>query len=214
MSLTFTAKLLQGDPTVLRMAKSMIDNPMLITTDPPFAIPVEPVKYSQSSDAEVSERPVIAPGSGVKQYLNDNVAPAPWTWTISGYIPGDPVAEISNYFTPIVMLRTEILKKAYRNGQRIYYKDVNCKMYKNCVIQSLSVDYNAECRNKMPVQLTIKEIVTLETSAAYLTEVENNATPTGSDAEAGTTTTQSVKYDETWIYNKIYGDGTVPLLPF
>lgn len=187
-----TRAVVRGIPSALKMVKSLIDNPMIVSTTPPWAISLEVESYSKTGSADVSQRPVIVPGTGVKQFLNDNVAPGPLEWHLSGYIPGDDLIEQTCAFTPIVHGNTELLWLAYKLGSRIMFKDTDQVPYLNCVISNLETNYTKECKNKMPFSMTIQEINTIEASVANLTEAEKNALPVGEDESEGAVSTTSV----------------------
>lgn len=180
-----------GVPEAVQLTKSLLTNPMIVSTNPPFAFSLEVETYDKQGQAEVSQRPVIVPGSGVKEYLNDNVSPQPLTWNLSGYIMGDPSIEKVCFFTPVVEFNVAMLWKAYELGSRIMFKDMNQQPFLNCVIESLSTPYEKDCKNKRPFSMTIKEIKVIETSFADLTEVEKNAIPSGEDIEKSTKMTQA-----------------------
>lgn len=187
-----TRAVVRGVPSALNMVKSLIDNPMVVSTTPPWAISLEVETYSKRGSAEVSQRPVIVPGTGVKQYLNDNVAPSPLEWHLTGYIPGDDLIEQTCLFTPIVKGNSELLWQAFKLGSRIMFKDTDQIPYLNCVIADLETNYTKDCKNKMPFSMTLREIKTIEASIANLTEAEKNALPTGEDASLGAVSTTEV----------------------
>lgn len=195
MELSYALKL--GSQRAVEMVKSAIQNPMLISASPKWAISLEVETITQTGEAEVSERAVIVPGSGVKSYLNDNVAPGAWTWQMSGWIPGDPLAEPTNLFTPVVMMNVFFLRKAFRNGSRIIFKDVDQMIYKNCVIQSLSIDTKSECKNKKPFTMTLKEIVELKASISDKTDLESLSEAKGAIEDMGVTSASAVQYEST-----------------
>lgn len=198
----FSKAILQGNPSALNMAKSLIENPMIISlTAPQFGISLEIETHSKRGTAEVSQRPVIVPGTGVKQFLNDNIAPQPLEWSLSGYIPGNELIEKTCLFTPIVQANTEFLWLAFSRGARIVYKDMNQKVYTNCVITSLETGYKKECKNKMPFSMTIKEIITIDVTKAELTEVQKNSTADGEDTNLGTSATNSISDPNTMFEN-------------
>ena len=193
------------DSKVLNMVKDLITNPTLICLNPPFVISLEVEQYDKNGQAEVSQHPVIVPGTGVKQYLNDNVAPQPYTWNLGGYIPGNQTVEKTNLYTPIVEFNTDMLWLAYERGAIMTFKDVNQKRYDNVVIENLSTSYRNDCMNKRPFSMTLKEIKVIKASIAELTEEEKNALPKGNDADAGTTQTKNAAENGTY-YNPLGGD--------
>lgn len=179
-----------GQSKALTLVKSLLDNPSITSLEAPqFSVSLEVESYQKVGNADVSQRPVIVPGIGVKQYLNDNVAPQPKQWQLQGYIPGNEILELSNYFTPFVMANTEMLWIAFEKGARIVYKDMDQRVYTNCVISSLNTGNKADVRNKMPFTMTIQEIKTIEAAVAELTEAQQKALPEGEDTDQGTTGT-------------------------
>lgn len=184
------------DNRALQIIKSLLNNPMIVSTSPPWAISLEVTSYSKKSDAEVSQYPVIVPTTGVKQFLGDNVAPHPKEWNLSGYIHGEPMIELTSTFTPIVDLNAILLWQAYEKGQRVIFKDMDNIPYLNCVISSLEIHYEKDCANKRPFTMTLKEIKTLEMSLATLTDTEAAGTVAagsagGAAADMGTTAASS-----------------------
>lgn len=187
-----TRAIVRGVPSALNMAKSLLENPAIVSQNPPWSISLEAEDYGKHGSAEVSQSPVIVPGTGVKQFLNDNVAPNPKEWHLSGYIPGDDLIEKTCLFTPVVMANVQFLWAAFENGSRVIYKDTDQRVYTNCVIADLETNYTKDCKNKMPFSMTIREIKTIEASIAELTEAEKAALPAGEIASAGTTGTSKV----------------------
>lgn len=190
MELSYALK--QGSKKAIELVKSVIQNPMLISKSPSWAIPLEVETITQTGQAEVSERAVIVPGSGVKSFLNDNVAPGAWTWQMSGWIPGDPLEESTSLFTPVVTMNVSFLRKAYKNGSRIMFKDVDQMIYKNCVIQSLSIDTKSECKNKKPFSMTVKEIVELKATISDKTDLEALSEAKSKIEDKGITTASTI----------------------
>ena len=174
---SLAAAVVQGEPTALNLAKTMLMNPTIVSTDPKWAISLEPETYDKSGTAEVSQHPVIVPGSGVKQFLNDNVAPSPLSWTISGYIPGNPVLEPVCIFTPVVRANTDFLKTSY-------VKD---------------------CANKMPVTITIQEIVSIDASVSEYDETAQTSAPDDKTQDAGTTGTSGYSLGNETLYKLVHG---------
>lgn len=191
--------IITGQPNALSMAKSLLENPMIISQTPPWAISLEAESHSKSAQADVSEHPVIVPGTGVKKCMSDNVAPHPKKWYLSGYIPGNDNVEMTNLFTPIVLANCLFLWAAFDLGSRIIFKDTDQQIYTNCVISSLETSYNKECRNKMPFTMTIKQIVTIEDNEAEMTEVEKHSQPSGEVSDMGTTGTEYVSPEDSTL---------------
>lgn len=159
-----TRAITQGNPVALKLVKTALTTPTLINEDPTqgmrYAIPLECETYDQSGSAQVSESLVIIRTG--KQNVTDNVAPGAWSWDMSGYIPGNKLLEPTNYFTPFVKLNTDILKQWFKSGAVLVFKDIEARLYKRVVIQSLRVSHNKECLNMAPFTMTLKEINVME----------------------------------------------------
>lgn len=192
-----TQAIVRGDRVALNLAKQLLTNPGLMilptnvsdgfATGAYMYIPLEVEKHQQNGNAEVSEQPIITPGEGGKQYYADNVAPGPWDWQLSGYIPGDSTIEMTNLFTPIVRFHVDILRQAFKNGARCIFKDMDQRIYKNVVIQNLSISTLSDCKNKAPFSMTLKEIVEIKANLAEYSETEQKSTPAGEVTDGGNT---------------------------
>lgn len=159
--------IIQGNARAASLAKSMVENPTLISTTSPyiFTISLECESYRQYSDADVAESIVISTESDAKKYISDNVAPRPWTWELSGYIPGLSSIEKTNLYTPIVATNRLFLRKVFEKGIRLRFKDMYNKVWDNVVIQNLELSTEADCKNKQPFKMTLKRIDTLSTKS-------------------------------------------------
>lgn len=159
--------IIQGNARAASLAKSMVENPTLISTTSPyiFTISLECESYRQYSDADVAESIVISTESDAKKYISDNVAPRPWTWELSGFIPGLSSIEKTNLYTPIVATNRLFLRKVFEKGIRLRFKDMYNKVWDNVVIQNLELSTEAECKNKQPFKMTLKRIDTLSTKS-------------------------------------------------
>lgn len=161
---SLTKLVTQGAPAALNMVKTLLATPLLINPGiiagkdqgMPFAIPLETEANTQSGTAEVSESLIIT--KKVKKNMTDNVAPGAWTWSLSGFIPGISALEPTNKFTPFVTLNTALLRNAYKQGYLLIFKDIDAAIYKQVAIQNLTIDPQADCRNKTPFSMTLKEV--------------------------------------------------------
>ena len=184
--------ILNGNADALEMVKSLLDNPMLVCLNPPFAISLEVESHDKQGQAEVSQYPVIVQGKQQKQYLADNIAPMPLSWQMSGFIPGNSGIETRNIFTPIVQLNTDFLWLAFKRGSRVIFKDMDQHLYMNCVISALSTHYEKDCKNKRPFSMTLNEIVEIDAATSTLSETEQVSQANDASKSAGTTATESV----------------------
>lgn len=189
--------ILSRSARAIAMAKSIAAMPALVFTNPPMFIPLELETYSKDGAAEVASNPVIVTGKtgDVKKEITDNVAPKPWSWTLSGYIPGITALEQTNLFTPFVRFNTDMISFAFEEGMRLTYKDKDCKFYKNqVIIENLSIGMQADCANKTPFTMTLRQIVTIDMSETVLDKIQQMAQPsdgsiTGAEVSKGSTNT-------------------------
>ena len=164
---TLKQAVISGSSAALEMVKTLLNTPTLIFTGKiggqsgfPYAVQLQTETHKMSGSASVSESLVIAANS--KKYVTDNVAPGAWTWTLSGYIPGNDLFEKTCLFTPFVTFHTELIKNWYKNGYILTYKDIDCQLYQRVVIQSLDIDTQATVKNKTPFSMVLKEINVFE----------------------------------------------------
>lgn len=187
---------INGDPAALNMVKSVLTTPTLINTDilqgMPYAIPLDCKSYRQTGSAAVSESLLIVRNG--KKNIADNVAPGAWSWEMSGYIPGSKLLEQTNYYTPIVMLNTDILKLWFKRGAVLVFKDMSARIHKRVVIQNLSIDHEPDCANAAPFSMTLKEINMIEDEGkdeGILSKITEGSS-LGTALKAGVTVTGTV----------------------
>lgn len=157
--------IIQGSVQALSLVKSLLEMPRLISETPKFNIPLEADTFSKDSTAEVNESLIITTGDkSQKKYVTDNVAPSPWVWELSGYIPGSALLEMTTLYHPILKHNVEMLEQAYRDGSVLTFRDNNQKKW-DVVIQHMHLDLKADCQNKQPFSMTLKEVVVAETDS-------------------------------------------------
>lgn len=178
-----------GNPTALSLVKTLLNAPMLINLGitkegfmqgDPFAIPLETQSHQQTGSADVSESLVIT-ASG-KKNIADNVAPKSWTWNFTGYIPGNAALEHTNLYTPFVALNSWLIRNAFQKGYILIFKDIDAQLYRRVVIQSLTIKTEADCRNKTPFAMTLKEINVMDDLYSQMSESAQAAIPKSGSA--------------------------------
>lgn len=161
-----------GSKSALQMARSFITKPALASYELPllFYIAIDAENITQHADAQVSESVLYTPGNDTKTIIADNVAPGPWQWTITGYLSGSDASFYSGVNFSALTEKFQ-LQNAFKRGARLVFKDTDCTPYHNVVIQSLDFSPTADCKNRIPVSMTIKEInVLTETEATKGTD--------------------------------------------
>lgn len=196
-----TKAIINGSVAAAKIALSLLSLPRLISLTPPWTIALETENLRQHGEAKVAENVLIsAVGVGAsKSYISDNVAPGPYTWHLDGYIPGNTLLEPSNLFTPVVRMNTALLREAFKLGTILTFKDSDNNIYPNVVIQSLDIDTRAECKNKQPFSMVLKEINVL--SGVFGDVVQNAATITAGSAGGEATKVGSTVATEMATYS-------------
>lgn len=200
---SITQALVEGNKAAKALVKTLLTTPTLINTDTsqgkPYALPLEIETHQQSCQAEVSTNLIISKQNKVN--VCDNVAPGAYTWELSGYIPSMlGVKELSNYFTPSVQMNADILRMWNKRGAILVYKDIDSRIYERVAIKSLAISIQKDCRNKIPVKLTLQELNVMEDALADMTETVAGSTPKvgsalGAAASGGTTMCEDVALD-------------------
>lgn len=197
--MTIKQGLITGSASALSLAKTLLTSPTLIGTTAPyiFSIPLEVDVYRQYADADVAESVIISTENDAKKYIADNVCPRAWTWELSGYIPGLKQLEQTNFYTPIVATNRLFLRKAFEKGLRLTFKDMDCKVWKNVVIQNIEFSKNADCKNKQPFKMTLKKLDTLSNLSGALEALSEIGTiaagiAAGAAATLGTTVCEKI----------------------
>lgn len=208
MSDELSKKIAEGWTAAQNLVKELANTPTLINTDKTqgvyFAVPLQIETHQQNCQAEVSNNIVISRQNKVS--VSDNVAPGPYTWELSGYIPGLPnKAEYTNKWTPTVKLNTDILRYWHKRGSILSYKDIDGAIYKKVAIKSLSISFQKDCQNMTPVKLTLQEINVMDDALAEASQSIVSSTPLagtklGKAIETGSTICKKVP--EVW--NKIF----------
>jgi len=106
--------------------------------------------------------------NGLKQFTEQTGIPLP------GFEP-------NLYFMPSLKLQVQVLRNAWLNYKLIWFRDKE-GIYIPVGIDSLSFDYNPEIANKVPVSITLKEIIvyngfntTLNDSGLLVPDITNSA---------------------------------------
>ena len=140
-----------------------MSTPTLINNDlnqgAQYAIPLLCETIQQSATAQVSESLVIS--INAKKQISDNVAPGSRSWHLTGYIPGNIAAELSNRYQPFLQFNYGVLWDWFNHGAVLIFKDGYAQIFKNVVIKDLQTSQQKDSANAIPFSMTLKEINTL-----------------------------------------------------
>ena len=178
--------IISGSAAAATLALHLLSLPRLMCLTPAWSIALETEELSQHGEAQVSENVVISdlPVTTGKAYIADNVAPGPYTWKLTGYIPGNQIAEPSNLYTPFVRMNVARIRQAYKAGTQLSFKDGDNVIYPTVVIQSLVIETRADCKNKVPFAMTLKEINILDSITGSVVETASTVAAGLADGEA------------------------------
>ena len=205
------------------MTNAEIIDPVVI---PSFPIPIliYPTVYTPHYEAQVSKQMLISTKGG-KQVFTDNIAVQPTTWDITGYlVPFTNNALISQFpalaavtgalMAPSLQLQKSFLLQAFKSRIPVEFRamDSTISQFTGSLpkvgIVKLDFPEVAECRNLLPIQISLQEISVLE-SVLSGTGTSSVSTPIpGTDA--GTTANLgnvagSVKYDPSGLFRSSWG---------
>ena len=174
--------IISGSAVAAKLALDLLTLPRIISLTPAWTLALETENLRQHGEAQVAESVLISslPWEASKSFIADNVAPGPYTWQLDGYIPGNQLAEPTNLYTPIVRLNVANLRRAYKSGTILSFKDGDNIVYPSVVIKSLDIDTRADCKNKQPFSMVLKEINVLDTISGSI--VENASTIAAGEA--------------------------------
>lgn len=182
--------------SVAQVIKSYISKPTLA------GVSLELTSCKVSAEAKVSQHLIVTP-TGYKQIVNDNVAPSPRVWSMTGYIPEDNflLAGVQNTLRSIagngINLGLRSLKdqlwEAFYNRVPVEWKDKDGNVWKSVAIEKLETEDDPTITNKVPMNATVRELVTvnsfLDKNPTYLSSGNSAGSPTS----MGTTVSSAVK---------------------
>jgi hypothetical protein len=150
-------------------------------------IRLENSAYKVNAESAVSTQTLISinsDGTTNKQYITDNVAPGPRTWTISGWISSSEIMTAVFTATAIRGLDSTIRKQIDSLWNFFYsrgvgkFRDKDGKLWPYVVVASIDLDADPLTENKVPINITIKEIntISLSDSGVNASAVSNDPT--------------------------------------
>ena len=80
------------------------------------------------------------------------------------------------------MLNSWLIRNAFQKGYVLIFKDIDAQLYRRVVIKSLTIKMEADCRNKTPFSMTLKEINVMDDLLSQMTESARAAIPASGSA--------------------------------
>jgi len=141
----------------------------------PSSIRIENSAYKVGAQSAVSTQVLVSIATdksgnttSAKQFITDNVAPGPRTWTISGWISSNSPVSLLFNAPQTVGLDTSIRNQEkalwdfFYNRSIGQFKDKNGQLFPYVVIESVDFDADALTQNALPISLTLKQINILQ----------------------------------------------------
>jgi hypothetical protein len=153
----------------------------------PLQVRLESASYSLEAQAAVSMQTLISinpDGTTNKQYITDNVAPGPRTWTIGGWISSSELSVALFTATAVrgidstIKQQVQAIWDAFYSRKTLKYRDKDGMLWPMVVIESLRLDADPLTENKVPISITIKEVnlLALDESGISTTAISNDPT--------------------------------------
>lgn len=141
-------------------------------------IRLENAKYTVNAQSAVSQQVLIsinADGTTNKQYITDNVAPGPRTWTIGGWISSTDIQIATFTSTAIrgidstIRQQVKALWDFFYTRQLARFRDKDGYLWPYVAIESMELDADPLTTNKVPISITLREVNTLALDASGTT---------------------------------------------
>lgn len=151
--MSLTSALLSGTSAAIAIIQQYIVNPTI------NGIPIECETYSEANESEISEQLIVSVGKG-KQFVTDNIAPKPRTWTMSGWIAPTflELSALSPVLQPILLLKIRQLRKYFNSRSPVLFTTKNREEFLQVGIKSMVFSSDPSIANRQPISLVIKEM--------------------------------------------------------
>ena len=160
------------DPTVLSNALEALTQPMLCY------IPIKSTGLVMRHVNEIGNTMLISQTTQQKDYVIDNVAPRPRTWSGTGYISSlAPLAELGLMIKPTLLLQQAILEAAADSRQPVKFKTDTGEVF-DVVVQDLQIASIEKGNGVKMITYVVQEVKVLE-NAVTSGEGEENLGKTG-----------------------------------
>ena len=160
------------DPTMLTNAISALSQPMLCF------IPIKSEVLTMRHINEIGNTMLISQTTQQKDYVTDNVAPRPRTWSGKGYIDSlAPLAELGLMIKPTLLIQQAILEAAADSRQPVKFKTDTGEVF-DVVVQDLQITSLEKGNGVKMITYVVQEVKVLE-NAVTSGEGEENLGKTG-----------------------------------
>ena len=127
-------------------------------------IPIKAESQRTSRDIDVSKQMIISQDSGSKQWITDNAAPHPRSWTIRGYLR--PLSNVIDGFLiikPTLQLQLQLLDYYSASRRPVWFK-AHYSLFYRVLIEHFDYEFDPKVQNGVLVNLSLCEFLTYDTS--------------------------------------------------
>ena len=127
-------------------------------------IPIQSESITMRRTADIGTTMLISQTDQRKEYITDNTAPRPRTWTGRGYITAlAPLVENYLVIKPTLQAQQSILEAAVESRQPVKFKTDSGEVT-DVLIQDLQISSTPKGMNARAVSYTVQEVTVLENS--------------------------------------------------
>lgn len=127
-------------------------------------IPIRSESLSMRRVVDIGTTMLISQADQKKDYITDNAAPRPRTWTGAGYISSlSPTVENGVLIKPTLQAQQAILEAAAESRQKVKFKTDTGEIV-DVLIQDLQISATTQGAGVRKVQYTVQEVKVLQNS--------------------------------------------------
>jgi len=127
---------------------------------PAGGVLIEAETYKEIFRSDISTSLILNLAEG-KDYISDNIVPHPREWKITGYVPGTKL-ELSGLLMPSLRAKRILLVNMQKSRQIVWFKTRDFE-FVQVGIAAMELDTRADVSNKIPIDITLQEVVSLST---------------------------------------------------
>ena len=121
-------------------------------------VPIYCEEFRRERVAEISTSMIMAQAEGKKQFVTDNTAPHPRTWTMTGYLRSlIPYLESTLLFKPTILLQKFVLDQAMISGEAVPFKTNDGEIV-DVLISHLVMTDTPQSQSSVKISATVQEI--------------------------------------------------------
>lgn len=155
-------------------------------------VPIYCEEFRRERVAEISTSMIMAQAEGKKQFVTDNTAPHPRTWTMTGYLRSlIPYLESTLLFKPTILLQKFVLDQAMISGEAVPFKTNDGEIV-DVLISHLVMTDTPQSQSSVKISATVQEIPYMtseDLSLEELSTASKASVPVQAIASIGTAAT-------------------------